>query len=438
MNLVKIAEILKSASDRDLMQQLRAPDGAAPSYMVLSELGRRKKLRGLMMQPDDQQSVAEDLEMQTAQAQNQGLGAMPEAQQYSDTVQQAPQGYARGGEVVHAAKGWFGEDTGDYGDTDPTYTSDTTPGGLFRTDQIIKPAFSDEQSAQRRKLIASGVSPENASRMVRGEPLLNAPSGAAPTINPNAPLIDNAAAPTGSAPGAGRGVGRPPVPGAAPTPGNVAATSGLGAFNPGNVLAEAYKEGTEGINQYNDYLKQAIAENKAQKNENIGYGLLLGGLGTLGGRSQYAAENIGQGAMMGVQQMMGAEQARQKEGRAMAMDMASAGLKSSEIKSKLAEAGFKGDYWQAQAKEARAKSDIYYPAMASAATTRAAGTNSSDKLDMQEVKALRSDYTKNAVNPMFAKKYPSFESYLSAMGYAGSRGPSGTMGPSNDPLGWRK
>ena len=64
--------------------------------------------------------------------------------------------------MVHAAKGWFGEDIGDYGDTDPTYTADTSPGGLFRTDQMVKPAFSGEQAAQRRQLIASGVSPDKA------------------------------------------------------------------------------------------------------------------------------------------------------------------------------------------------------------------------------------------------------------------------------------
>lgn len=369
MNLVKIADMLKNASDQSLASELQNPTGSVPSYMVLSELERRKKLRGSIMQPENNKTVAEEKEAEFA-----GIGglqqqARPQPEDRFVSQEDQAQGYAYGGEVkngvVHARKGWFGEDLGDYADTDPTYTSDTAPGGLFRTDQMIKPAFSAEQSAQRRQLIASGVSPDNASRMVRGEAILNTPSGAAPTINPNVTLIDNAAAPPAAPGGPSRKTNlySNPVRDTQNPAAPAAVDNGLG-FDPRQYLQESYKEGIEGLKSYNDYMKQAIAENKAQRAENIGYALMQAGMGIAGGRSQYAMENIGQGALMGIQQLQGAENARQREGRALAMDMAQSGLKSSEIKANLAKLGFSGDYYTSLAQKAKAEANIGIPATA--------------------------------------------------------------------------
>jgi hypothetical protein len=60
MNLLKIQDALKNASDDQLMQLMQSPDSSAPSYLVLSEIRRRKDMRA--QQPQEPQgTVAEDL-----------------------------------------------------------------------------------------------------------------------------------------------------------------------------------------------------------------------------------------------------------------------------------------------------------------------------------------------------------------------------------------
>ncbi len=45
MNLIQLSEQLKEAPDNLLMQEVRAPTGSYPSYLIISELTRRKRLR---------------------------------------------------------------------------------------------------------------------------------------------------------------------------------------------------------------------------------------------------------------------------------------------------------------------------------------------------------------------------------------------------------
>lgn len=60
MNLLKIQDALKNASDAQLMQLMQAPDSTAPSYLVLSEIRRRKDMRS-KQEPGPESTVAEDL-----------------------------------------------------------------------------------------------------------------------------------------------------------------------------------------------------------------------------------------------------------------------------------------------------------------------------------------------------------------------------------------
>lgn len=60
MNLLRIQDALKNASDDQLMQLMQAPDSTAPSYLVLSEIRRRKDMRSKQEQEPDS-TVAEDL-----------------------------------------------------------------------------------------------------------------------------------------------------------------------------------------------------------------------------------------------------------------------------------------------------------------------------------------------------------------------------------------
>lgn len=62
MNLLRIQDALKNASDQQLMAMMQAPDSTAPSYLVLSELRRRKDMRQKQETGGGPQStVAEEL-----------------------------------------------------------------------------------------------------------------------------------------------------------------------------------------------------------------------------------------------------------------------------------------------------------------------------------------------------------------------------------------
>jgi hypothetical protein len=60
MNLLSIQDALKNASDQQLVQLMRAPDSTTPSYLVVSELNRRKQMRMKQAEPPSR-TVAEDL-----------------------------------------------------------------------------------------------------------------------------------------------------------------------------------------------------------------------------------------------------------------------------------------------------------------------------------------------------------------------------------------
>jgi len=60
MNLLSIQDTLKNASDQQLVHLMQSPDSTAPSYLVLSELRRRKEMRTKQAQPPEG-TVAQDL-----------------------------------------------------------------------------------------------------------------------------------------------------------------------------------------------------------------------------------------------------------------------------------------------------------------------------------------------------------------------------------------
>jgi hypothetical protein len=60
MNLLSIQDTLKNASDQQLVRLMQSPDSTAPSYLVLSELRRRKEMRTKQAQPPEG-TVAQDL-----------------------------------------------------------------------------------------------------------------------------------------------------------------------------------------------------------------------------------------------------------------------------------------------------------------------------------------------------------------------------------------
>ena len=97
MNLIEISNQLKDVPDQFLMKEVQAPSGAYPSYLVISELTRRKRMRESALKEAPQTTVAQDLadpgreQRQMAMAQaaqqmaapslNAGLAAAPQAMQ---------------------------------------------------------------------------------------------------------------------------------------------------------------------------------------------------------------------------------------------------------------------------------------------------------------------------------------------------------------------
>ena len=95
MNLIEISNQLKDVPDQFLMKEVQAPSGAYPSYLVISELTRRKRMRESALKEAPQTTVAQDLadpgreQRQMAMAQaaqqmaapslNAGLAAAPQA-----------------------------------------------------------------------------------------------------------------------------------------------------------------------------------------------------------------------------------------------------------------------------------------------------------------------------------------------------------------------
>ena len=140
MNLIEISNQLKDVPDQFLMKEVQVPSGAYPSYLVISELTRRKRMRESALKEAPTTTVAQDLadpgreqrQMAMAQAAQQmaapslnaaGLAAAPQAMESlaaQDAMGTTPpemmmpaQGMAaggvvsfkQGGDVIHAFDG---------------------------------------------------------------------------------------------------------------------------------------------------------------------------------------------------------------------------------------------------------------------------------------------------------------------------------------------
>jgi len=154
MNLVELSEKLKDVPDQFLLKEVQNPTGSYPSYLVVSELTRRKKMRDKAQQVP-QTSVAEDVARDTAQHNQQqqmqqqqqqmmqqqaGLGALPEAQESTAGRDALQIGAAEGqDDTQNMASGGLVAFAGGQGVTDPLARYRSNPfayndqGGLYQT-----------------------------------------------------------------------------------------------------------------------------------------------------------------------------------------------------------------------------------------------------------------------------------------------------------------
>lgn len=305
MNLVKVADMLKNATDQSLAQELNNPSGGVPSYMVLSELERRKKLRGSMMNPEPQTSVAEDAEQEMAaqMAPQMGLGAMPQAQEYSEMAPQQEQGYAAGGEV----RGYSAGDYVDYGGGYPV--GEYAPSW----EDIKRWTGYGRMLPKRPEEVAAPVAPTAAPQV--------APPAAPTGAGIKSPLVRTAAAAA-----------------AAPTPkASANVVSAETGVNPNDVMSRYRDMGSQVKKAYEtqaEMMQQQADELKNQKSSDIGFALMQAGLGIAAGRSSNAITNIGEGAMPAMQQYIGMDRERRKEAQRLALGQGQLGIASLEAQMK--------------------------------------------------------------------------------------------------------
>jgi hypothetical protein len=73
VNIIQLQEALKDMSENQLAQEMQSPSGVAPSYLVLSELERRQKMKQRYMENQQPQTtVSDDILMKAMQ------GMMPQ------------------------------------------------------------------------------------------------------------------------------------------------------------------------------------------------------------------------------------------------------------------------------------------------------------------------------------------------------------------------
>ena len=80
MNVLQIQDDLKNFSEDQLIKEMQQPSGSAPQFLVLSELNRRKRVKGEFAARQAQQSptVAEEV-VAAAGVPQSGIAGMAEA-----------------------------------------------------------------------------------------------------------------------------------------------------------------------------------------------------------------------------------------------------------------------------------------------------------------------------------------------------------------------
>jgi hypothetical protein len=171
MNILKVQDTLKNLSDAQLAQEIRMPSGAAPQFLVMTEMQRRQKMRAAAQSTGEKPSIAEEMagEAPPEQAmppegpppQNAGIMGLPDAtaagnvmkaritgqpQQVGDMTAMPPQGMAEGGAVQF--KNIFGGQSG------PAMQPSSTPALVQQNYQpvngYVPPATTDYSNFQHQ------------------------------------------------------------------------------------------------------------------------------------------------------------------------------------------------------------------------------------------------------------------------------------------------
>lgn len=320
MNLIEIAEDLKDVPDQYLMQEIQQPSGNFPSYLVVSELSRRKRMREKVAKEMPTQTVAEELATppQMPQGMPQGLMGMPQAQtelaaqdamgttppeMMMPTQQMAGGGmvsFKQGGDVIRAFDGLPEE----------MYEERPTMKGIFPAiGEFFQSGFyNDIQALERLGYTDAQISQMTPAQRAevagkaRSSPAV-APAAVTRTTSP-------AAGPTGTTAGAPAGAPGG-VPGAAPV---ARSTIPIPQFkeSPALLTAEELRSaGRTGEEEYartapyrlgfmgNELAKRAAAL-EGRRDSNINEALIQAGLGIMGSKSPRFLGAVSEGGTAGL------------------------------------------------------------------------------------------------------------------------------------------
>jgi hypothetical protein len=314
MNIVQMQKQLEMLPDQALAGYVQRPSGEVPQYLVLSELGRRQKLRqssagGMGGAQPPKSTVKDDLL-------SQGLGSMPV---------QAPgaeQAYAAGGIVSFADGGDV-----DYGTMAAEGLSD--PYGVGTADsgplsdlaskwwELAKTPY--QAIGRGAKAAGQTLYPE-----IFGKPAPAAPAGtgkqkdvfdaisaASGNQAPTPAMPAAQAAPSGRvSPSGASGIASLGVSARSKTPGAGGKVAGPSdtTYKPittEDQIANA-KKIQEALGSKGEFAEdRARLEEERQailgrKQSNINEAMIQAGLGMMAGKSQYAMQNIGEGGMQGL------------------------------------------------------------------------------------------------------------------------------------------
>lgn len=381
-NLVKISEMLKSASDQQLASELNTPNATVPSYLVLSELQRRKKLRGSVMNEEPQTSVAEDMEMESSRANQMGIGGL-------QPQMQEPQGYAGGGEVRR-----FNGEEGSY--IDPYFGA-----GQYDVGPGIAQSMRNrlDYLKRQRELEAAGktyaANPAVSAYLKQyGPQLQESPDYSKFMQDPNAYVLGQqalyakqnqvpAAADTGNKPQRDARAGLPLLGAQKATPAPAATTDDWG-----KQLKELTGQYQGMYQKQADLMQQQADELKKSKGNDAAMAAVLAGLGIAGGKSQNAITNIAEGAIPGIQQYAASERERQKELQKLALGQGALGIE--QIGAQLKGTGMGAEYGLGREKLGieREKVDVARQSMANQAA-QWKQMNAADKLNLNRATEIR-------------------------------------------------
>lgn len=92
MNLIELSEQLKDVPDQLLMKEVQAPSGAYPSYLVVTEMSRRKRMRDQAMKQAPTTTVAQDLTQPSREDMMKAMAATQQQMAPPQLVSNAPAG----------------------------------------------------------------------------------------------------------------------------------------------------------------------------------------------------------------------------------------------------------------------------------------------------------------------------------------------------------